>query len=245
MTDNIEKDNNYEKILNDEISDSELESLECPTFREQEDEWNKITKSLNVDLINKILEPLNFSLKSYDLFKDSYGVINKIYFLKVIDITVNEEKKLILRINNPHKFWKHKRSSNEIGIMNYIKNHTSIPVPKIISYSNDCENSPLGFEYILMECLEGKVLGDVLLPNPRDLDDKIINQMIEYVKILKSIQINENKIGCFDTNMNISNIIQDGPTIDPSDTFLDYLNQQISWSIKETKKLKRYEKINK
>jgi aminoglycoside phosphotransferase (APT) family kinase protein len=234
---------NYEEIIFNEITDNELKSLECPTFDEQEKEWKNITKLVDADRLKQLLEPLGFRLISYDLFNDSYGVINKIYFLTVNDEQNNKEKKLILRINNPHKFWKNRRSSNEIALMKHLKNHTSIPVPKIYSYSNNAKTSILGFEYILMEFLNGKVLQDVLPANSRDLDEKIIDQMLNFIKELKSIKIVPNKIGCFDINMNVSNIVQDGPTIEPSETYLDYLNQQISWSIKEMKKYKRYQKI--
>jgi hypothetical protein len=49
---------------------------------------------------------------------------------------------------------------NEVATLDYIKRHTSIPVPAVIAYDSSSENA-LGFEWILMEKIPGITLRDI------------------------------------------------------------------------------------
>lgn len=181
-----------------------------------------------------------------NFFKETCGVINKIYVLDVKHKNNSSEtKQLILRINNPHLFWKKRRNRNEVNIMKYIKQNTNIPVPLILSYSYDPLTSILGCEYILMEKVPGEILSNITDNiSPDELSDKIINQMISYYKSLRCIKtesMDNTKIGCFKENLEITDLIFDGPILKVSNNFLEYINQQFIFAIRESKKIKKFE----
>ena len=50
-------------------------------------------------------------------------------------------------------------------------------------------------------------------------------------------------MGCFNSDMSIGCLLQDGPTLTPSLTYLDYLTKHFDWNVKEIKKLKKYSKL--
>ena len=126
--------------------------------------------------------------------------------------------------------------------MKYIKEHTNIPIPLILSFSNNTKDSLLGCEYILMEKIKGITLSSFLEnKNWEELPDTIINQMLNYYKQIKSIKIKEiDKIGCFKENLEISELIFDGPVLNISNNYLEYLNQQFIFVIKESKTIKKF-----
>ncbi|KAJ5211222.1 Aminoglycoside phosphotransferase [Penicillium cf. griseofulvum] len=45
-------------------------------------------------------------------------------------------------------------TSGEVGVLEYVRRHTSIPVPRVLSWSSDCSNT-VGAEYIIMEKAAG------------------------------------------------------------------------------------------
>ncbi|GAQ03979.1 hypothetical protein ALT_1300 [Aspergillus lentulus] len=45
-------------------------------------------------------------------------------------------------------------TASEVGVLEYIRKHTSIPVPRVLSWSSDSSN-PVGAEYIVMEKAAG------------------------------------------------------------------------------------------
>jgi hypothetical protein len=49
---------------------------------------------------------------------------------------------------------------NEVATLDYIKQHTSIPVPTVIAYDSSSKNA-LGFEWILMEKIPGTTLRNI------------------------------------------------------------------------------------
>lgn len=237
----LQEDEKADKSLLIEITDEELKSLNCPTYEEQEKEWEKIEKQLTTDKIKILLESINYEYIQMNFFKNTLGVINKIYIIEVKEKKISFNKKeLILRINNPHLFWKKRRNQNEVSIMKYIKQNTIIPVPEILSYSNDPLKSILGCEYILMEKVPGIILSNIIDKiNADELSDNIINQMISYYKILREIKtekMDKNKIGCFKKDLEITDLIFDGPIVKISNNYLEYIVQQLNFAIEESKK---------
>ena len=148
-----------EKCLLEDITDTELATLECPTYERQEMAWQTILDSLThakVDSLVKECTQQAYSLVNFELYTKTCGVINKIFILNVVAnrVDLELEKQLILRIKNPHEFWTSKRCENEVTIMRHIKayaNQSLIPVPLILSHSFDAKTSLLKCEYILME----------------------------------------------------------------------------------------------
>ena len=241
----LQEDEKADKSLLIEITDEELKSLNCPTYEEQEKEWEKIEKQLTTDKIKILLESINYEYIQMNFFKNTLGVINKIYIIEVKEKKISFNKKeLILRINNPHLFWKKRRNQNEVSIMKYIKQNTIIPVPEILSYSNDPLKSILGCEYILMEKVPGIILSNIIDKiNADELSDNIINQMISYYKILREIKtekMDKNKIGCFKKDLEITDLIFDGPIVKISNNYLEYIVQQLNFAIEESKKIRKF-----
>ena len=123
-----------------------MASLECPTCESQEKEWQCIINALTKDnKIELLVQSIGFDLIDCRLYNETTGVINKIYILTVAKLNSTNRQDLILRINNPHKFWKTKRNTSEVAIQKYIKEkYPSIPVANILSCSNDRQTSMLG-----------------------------------------------------------------------------------------------------
>lgn len=79
------------------------------------------------------------------------------------------------------------KTESEVATMEYIRRHSSIPVPRIVAYASSASNE-LGFEWILM----GKVDG---VPLDRVWDDMTFNAKMEftvafagYMKQLRELQ---------------------------------------------------------
>lgn len=153
------------KHLLDEISDEEIESLECPSFMSQEKAWEKAIEKVTRPNLELLLSSIGFDLIDFGIFDDAKGAIQKIYLVKVIACGCGSdgERDLILRIYNPHKFFEKRRCQNEVAILSHLKNFTSVPVPKIFSFSYEKSESILGCEFVLMERVPGIPLGDITI----------------------------------------------------------------------------------
>ena len=239
------KEYNNEKELR-LITDKELQSLDNPTFQEQEDRLQNMIQSLNDTKFKLLVDSIGFKFINSEPFKDNMGMVNTMFTINVKD--ENETKQLILRITDVHPFFTKRKTTNEVAILQYLKLNTKIPVPQILSYSNDKDKSLIGCEYILMNKINGKILGELIDEQFQDvnqLPDKIINQMIDIFKQFKQIKLNDsNRIGCFDLEMNIKSIVQFGINIGPCDTYLDFINEQLEWCCKEMNKIKIFKKIS-
>ena len=153
-----------------------MASLECPTYEEQEAEWQRILSTLTRDSIERLLLSIDYKLVAYELYEQTSGVINKIYMLNVED-TNKQRQELVLRINNPHKFWRHRRNTNEVAILAYLNEQSShiVPVPRLLSHSSDSQTSILGCEYMLMNKVPGQTLRRHIetLDETTDLEQKL------------------------------------------------------------------------
>lgn len=68
---------------------------------------------------------------------------------------------------------------SEIATMKTLKERTSIPVPQVFAYELSSSN-PVGYPYILMECLEGRELeGAIASAVPPEFLPKVAKQMAE------------------------------------------------------------------
>lgn len=124
---------------------------------------------LSREKVVRLLDTVNYDLVEMKFFFKSCGVINRIFILDVVRQTYPcqqseglhaqpPHEQLILRICNPHKFWANGRNENEIAMLKYLGEHTSIPVPRILSYSIEKSISLIGCQYILMEKMPGILL---------------------------------------------------------------------------------------
>jgi len=181
--------------------------------------------------INKLLERLGLQCISFERLQTS-GRINLIFNLKTHSKT-SIYIEFILKISNPHRYWKQCRTKNEVYAMQYLLEHTTIPVPKIIDYSDDFKTSILSCEYILMEKIHGNTLEAVIEKMSDQTLLKTAIETINYVKQLRQITLPQmNKIGSFySKEMLLGGTIEDGPTLGPFHTVKEYIIEHLRWTI--------------
>ena len=96
------------------------------------------------------------------------GAFNKLYTIQ----SPNLSKSYIFRVTLPvEPFYK---TASEVATLSYLRHHTSIPVADVVAHSATTEN-PLGFEWILMECLPGVSLRDIWAKFPGDKESEETN----------------------------------------------------------------------
>ncbi|WEW59784.1 hypothetical protein PRK78_005264 [Emydomyces testavorans] len=84
----------------------------------------------------------------------SEGAFNKLYEIS----SPSKPEKYLMRVSLPvEPFFK---TESEAATLAYIRKHTSIPVPRVLGYDSSAKND-LGFEWILLEKIEGVCLYDV------------------------------------------------------------------------------------
>ena len=97
-----------------------------------------------------------------------------------------------------------------------------------------------------------KCPGVILESLRNDIDDlrleKIVKQMLDFLKEMKrlsrsNLSSSSKLLGCFNSTMSIGSLVHDGPTLEPSLTYLAYLNKHFQWNIKEIQKLSNYSHI--
>lgn len=75
--------------------------------------------------------------------------------------------------------------------MRYVKASTTIPLPEVFDYnvSSDSNENPVGYPYMLMEALGGRVLqADVRKSVPEEYQDKVLSTVASYIIQLSTIR---------------------------------------------------------
>ncbi|CAF1269191.1 unnamed protein product [Adineta steineri] len=205
--------------------------IQHPSYSEQMQDIKSILSKITIENLNKLLERFDFQCISYERLQTS-GRINFIFNLKTQSKT-STYTEFILKVSNPHRYWKELRTKNEVYTMQYLIQHTTIPIPKIIDYSVDSKTSILSCEYILMENIHGNTLESVM----KNMSDQTLLQIgietCHYIKQLRQIKLPQmNKIGSFYTKeMFLGGTIEDGPTLGPFSTVKEYIIEHLQWSI--------------
>lgn len=231
--------------LADVITDEELEYLQCPTMAQQQTHWNEIINSIDDEKLKNLTESIGCRFISSQLFKSNKEFKNNPYYLiNCVEKKLNNtEKQFILKLTDPHPFFKRKKTTNEISILNYLQLNTKIPVPIVLSYSKNKQTSLLGCEYILLSRVKGKCLCEEF-KSANEIPEKIIHQMLDIFKQLKEIKFKDNKIGCFDESMSVAtSVCNHAPVEASSETFLEYLDQNLAWVVKEMFKIRKFKQI--
>jgi aminoglycoside phosphotransferase (APT) family kinase protein len=98
------------------------------------------------------------------------GAFNKVYI-----VTFPEEKKeVIARVTLPvDPKWK---TLSEVATLQWVRDNTSLPVPKVISYQAD-RTSAIGFEWIVMSKMPGRSLRDRWRDVALSAKERIVRQL--------------------------------------------------------------------
>ena len=102
-----------------------------------------------------------------------------------------EQQPLILRICNTHAWRRGRMTSNEVASMRWAAAHGVPHIPRVLAFSTDAAESPLGCEFILMERLPGRPLRSLLEEaaeeKRRELRAKIAPQLREWLATLAAV----------------------------------------------------------
>lgn len=131
---------------------------------EQKQLVDKYLASLSVEGVRAyLLRRLSLELISMQQLA-SNGVINFTFLLYTRPTGSSEvPTRLLLRVSNPHSFWTHIKTQNEVALLRLIRQQTSLPVPRVLDFASDATASPLGLEFILMDYIESDMhLGDYI-----------------------------------------------------------------------------------
>jgi hypothetical protein len=103
-----------------------MEFIQHPSYLEQIHDIELILSKLTIDNINKLLERVEFQCISFECLQTS-GRINLIFNVKAQSKTSTSSActEFILKISNPHRYWKEYRTKNEVYTMQYVLEHTN------------------------------------------------------------------------------------------------------------------------
>lgn len=123
----------------------------------------------------------------------SEGAFNKLYTIVVPDDDGNPGSPLyIFRVTSPvEPFYK---TASEVATLSYIRERTSIPVPRVIAHNPNAENE-LGCEWILMEMVPGVSLAKVWSDIDLDSKGRTTKSIAGFVQQLRDIQRRFTAIG--------------------------------------------------
>jgi aminoglycoside phosphotransferase (APT) family kinase protein len=191
-------------------------------------EFTKSKHFVGAKEITKVLRRIGKKLKSFERFE--YGFINPIYF-----VTTEDNEEYVLRLTNP--IWRRRKTLNEVTVMNFLRKKTKIPIPKIYDY--DFDKKRIGFEYILMEKVEGRPLDELWWKYNDRQKKKLVHQIAGIFIQLKKFKFS--KIGSFGKGMKVVGLVE--PNDGPFDNFKDYMDSDIRYRIPlilKDKKFKKY-----
>lgn len=134
---------------------------------------------------------------------------------------------LVLRIAGRHL--PRIKTFNEVGIMTWVKKHTSIPIPYIVSFDAS-DNNLLAHEFTLLEKAKG-VSADKIYESLTDAaKENLVDQLIDYLAQLHSLQFEDSYVGGL--IIGSDGKITNGPVID--EYFWQVSDIQKYWPSTET-----------
>ncbi|OTA63273.1 kinase-like protein [Hypoxylon sp. EC38] len=139
-------------------------------------EWTVVP---TIDSIVLTLKEFINQSKEYHVQHLWDGVYNKLYSVSY------EEKHYIMRISLP--VCPKSKTESEVATLNWIHENTRLPVPIVICYDST-RNNHIGFEWILMDRIDGKPLSQCWQAVTRNAKERIVKQVAEYAVIAFSGQ---------------------------------------------------------
>ncbi|PYH34771.1 phosphotransferase enzyme family protein [Aspergillus neoniger CBS 115656] len=104
------------------------------------------------------------------------GMFNKAFLF-----TMQDGTQVVGKVPNPNAGRPHYTTASEVATMDFVRNKLSTPVPKVLAWSSNASENPVGAEYIIMEKVGGIQLNKVW---PR----MNINHRFELVKTIARYQ---------------------------------------------------------
>ncbi|KAJ5078014.1 aminoglycoside phosphotransferase-related-related [Anaeramoeba ignava] len=179
----------------------------------------------------KIIDSSNHCI---EMSRFNNGVINYVYLIKT---SSNDE--FVLRVRTPEKVWDTIKTENEVAIHKFVLENTTIPIPKIYSFSS-IPDEILGYEYIIMEKKEGVRIATIWNSLNQEKKEIILLQIVDILAQLRKFTFD--KIGSLQIDKN-GNYILSKPidlTTGPFDTFQDFLKAQIEYRIPSIQNNERF-----
>ena len=129
---------------------------------------------------NHLQIPVDHSLTATFL---AQGAFNRVYTIATSDGDgVVSQLPYVFRVTLPvEPFYK---TASEVATLSYIREHTSIPVPRVIAHSSTADNE-LGFEWILMEKIPGvslKTLWREMDMETKGRETRVVAQYVEQLR---------------------------------------------------------------
>ena len=113
------------------------------------------------------------------------GAFNKLFDITVSHDDGTNDPQYIFRATAPvEPFFK---TSGEVATLSYLREHTSIPVPRVISHSSTSDNE-VGCEWILMEKIPGVALADVWRDIDLETKSRVTRSIVGYVRQLRDLR---------------------------------------------------------
>ena len=107
-------------------------------------------------------------------------------FNRVFELTI-DGLQVIARLPYPSTYLKHFSVASEVATMDLVRSY-GVPVPKVLDYSATSNNA-VGAEYIIMEKVNGRDLGDIWYELSEKERIKVVIQVARLESVLFSISL--------------------------------------------------------
>ncbi|KAI1463847.1 phosphotransferase enzyme family-domain-containing protein [Daldinia caldariorum] len=141
-------------------------------------EW---TVEPSVDSIISTLQKAIDPRKQYVVQHHWNGAYSRIYRVSYDGI------QLILKVYLP--VCPRTMTESEVATLRWVDQNTRLPVPKV-HYYDSTRNNPIGFEWILMDRIDGTPLFECWRSTTQDAKERIVKQIAEYAAICFACQFN-------------------------------------------------------
>jgi aminoglycoside phosphotransferase len=114
--------------------------------------------------------------------RTSQGAFHKLYFIPSLLSQTQPwghlvSRSYLMRVAIPvEPFYK---TESDVATMEYVRKYTHIPIPGVVAWSSSAESTALGFEWILMESIDGVTLESVWEKMNFE-DKKLLTQHVAY-----------------------------------------------------------------
>ncbi|KAL2265317.1 hypothetical protein VTJ83DRAFT_6417 [Remersonia thermophila] len=124
-------------------------------------------------------------LATSDITYFAKGTFNRLYSITNPDW---EGKAYVFRVSIPvEPFFK---TESEVATMEYVRRHTSMPIPRVIAFSSSDDNE-LGHEWILMEMMPGQPLRTLWPRMPEEARVAVFAELAQHVKQLVALRFSK------------------------------------------------------